>query len=542
MPLTLFLALSVTQAFMRYPTVSRDRIAFVHADQIWIAPRAGGTPVEATQGPGTKSCVHFSGDGQSLAFTSDAEGNESIYVLHLSDHKLIRVTHQVYGSQLCGWTPDGNLLFMTSAFVPNYQGDWRQLFTVSPSGGLPLRVPLTQAADGAISPDGRLVAFTEYANRFLPWKQNYGGLASDLWVLDRTTKKTTKLTDWKGTDTFPMWHDKTLFYVSDEGTERTMNLCQIDPSNGKRRQLTHFSDFDIDDPSIGPDEIVFQKGGALFSYDIAHDRSTPIDISIPTPGALTTIYAGDQILSASPLDNGQVVIEGAGDIFITDPTGKNPKNLTNTDAVAERTPVPSPDGTEIAYASDAAGEYNLETIPIAGGRPTRLTQRTAGFLSKPCWSPDSQKIAFSDNTGQLYVCFKTSGPLINADRDEWNRALHPSWSPDSNYLAYAKTEPTMMQSLWLYDLSSRKSIRLTAGRSKDDWPSFDRKGDYLFYSSGRDLRGRTFDSIDYANFVYPNGEALMAMPCEGLAHAVGVGGANVSKQGIDFDDIGVAPR
>jgi tricorn protease len=89
MLLTTFLAFSAPQAFMRYPTVSRDQIAFVHADQVWIAPRAGGAPVELTQGPGTKSCLHFSADGQSLAFTSDAEGNESIYVLNLSDHKLV---------------------------------------------------------------------------------------------------------------------------------------------------------------------------------------------------------------------------------------------------------------------------------------------------------------------------------------------------------------------------------------------------------------------------------------------------------------------
>jgi tricorn protease len=473
-----------------------------------------------------------------LAFTSDADGNESIYVLQLSDHKLVRVTHQVYGSQLCGWTPDGNLLFMTSAFVPNYQGDWRQLFIVSPNGGLPVQVPLTQAADGAVSPDGSLIAFTEYANRFLPWKQNYGGLASDLWIFDRAAQKATKITDWKGTDTFPMWHEKTLFYVSDEGAERTMNLWRIEPSNGKRRQLTHFSDFDIDDPSIGPDEIVFQKGGALFSYDIAHDRSAPIDITIPLQEHHTTISAGDHALSASPLDNGQVVFESVGDIFITEPTGKNPKNLTNTDAVAERNPVPSPDGTQIAYASDAAGEYNLETIPVAGGPPTRITRRTRGFLSKPCWSPDSQHIAFSDNAGQLYVCLKDGGQPVEADRDEWNRALHPCWSPDSKYLVYAKTERTMMQSLWLYDLSATKSIRLTAGRSKDDWPSFDRKGDYLFYSSGRDLRGRTFDSIEYDNFVYPNIGALMAMPLrKDLPMPWGVGGASASKQGIDLDDI-----
>jgi tricorn protease len=506
------LAIIPSPAFCRYPTVAAGQVAFVHADQIWIAPKSGGEAEKLTSTPGSKSCLHFSADGKVLAFTSDGDGNESIYTLRLSDHVLTRVTHQPMGSELCGWSPDQKLLFMSSVFVPNYQGDWRQLFTVPATGGLPQQLPLTEAADGAVSPDNKSVAFTEYASRRLSWKGNMGGLASDLWLFDQTTGQTKKITDWKGTDTFPLWHGTTLYYLSDAGQERRLNLWRIDPAGGQRHQVTHFADFDIDDPSIGADDIVFQKAGALFDYDIPHDKCSPISVSVADPPNQVEIDAGASVVSALPTDAGDIVVEADGDIWTTDSAGKNAHNLTNTDSIAERQPVVSPDGKEIAYTSDAAGEYNLETIPLGGGPATRITHRTKGFLSKPSWSPDSQKIAFSDNTGQLYIFFRASGELIQADRDPWNRGLHLSWSPDSKWLAYTKTEPTMMQSLWLYNTDQRHAIRLTAGMTKDEWPVFDRKGDYLFFTSGRDPRGRVFDSIDFDNFVYPANGALMAMP------------------------------
>ena len=54
----------------------------------------------------------------------------------------------------------------------------------------------------------------------------------------------------------------------------------------------------------------------------------------------------------------------------------------------------SPDGTQIAFLSDAAkpGQRQLYVEAAAGG-PARMLTRVKGFLGAPGWSPDGKRIA-----------------------------------------------------------------------------------------------------------------------------------------------------
>ncbi|MEZ4622609.1 MAG: hypothetical protein R2867_44910 [Caldilineaceae bacterium] len=85
-----------------------------------------------------------------------------------------------------------------------------------------------------------------------------------------------------------------------------------------------------------------------------------------------------------------LVFEG-GEI-LTVPTKRAMRNLTRTPDVHERFPAWSPDGTQIAYFSDANGEYQLVLQTAGLQAPTFIDLNAATFFYDPQWAPDGRKI------------------------------------------------------------------------------------------------------------------------------------------------------
>ena len=66
-----------------------------------------------------------------------------------------------------------------------------------------------------------------------------------------------------------MWHGNTVYFTSDRGDTHKLNLYSYDISSKQVEQLTHFDEFDVMWPSLGPDSIVFENAGYLYTFDIA---------------------------------------------------------------------------------------------------------------------------------------------------------------------------------------------------------------------------------------------------------------------------------
>ena len=71
----------VNARMFRDPDVSADRLTFVHAGDLWVAPKQAGLAQRPNSPPGEERFPRFSPDGQHIAFTANYDGNPDVYVV-----------------------------------------------------------------------------------------------------------------------------------------------------------------------------------------------------------------------------------------------------------------------------------------------------------------------------------------------------------------------------------------------------------------------------------------------------------------------------
>ncbi|MCG3126183.1 MAG: Tricorn protease [Phycisphaerae bacterium] len=505
---------------MRYPDVSATQIVFAYANDLWLAPREGGLATPLSSPSGEEGFPRFSADGKSIAFVGNYDGNRDIYLIPVEGGTPFRVTHHPDNEWLQDWTPDGRLLF-NSSMSAGYPGRIRQLFTVGPEGGLPQQLPVPYGATAAVSPDGTWLAYTPHSIDFRTWKRYRGGMQTDIWLFNLKTHESKLMTDWEGTDSLPMWHGDTVYYLSDQGPEHRGNIWKYETRGGNRAQVTKFADFDVKWPSIGPGptgdgEIILQNGADLYLLDLKTEQSKPVKVAIPgdRPSIRPIRVNMGALQRSADLSNTgkRVAVEARGDVFSLPAHEGGTRNLSRSDSSHERMPAWSPDGKWIAYFSDASGEYELYVRAADGSdEPRALTEKSSTFYYNANWSPDSKRIAFSDKAGNLLIVNAEGGGLKLIDTDPWANQQGVRWSHDSDWLTYSKAGDNRMGAIWLYRVSSGEKHQVTAGMFDDNNPTFDRKGEFLYYSSLRDFSGPTYED-NGTTFVYSDVGVLLAVP------------------------------
>jgi len=506
---------------IQYPDVSETDIVFVYANALWVVPRAGGVARELANPPGQESFPRYSPDGKTIGFVGNYEGDTDIYTLP-SDGAgaAFRVTHHPANEVLWDWTPDGKLLFFAPGGVES-NILVNRLYTVSPDGGLPESLPVPYGTAGTISPDGKWLAYTPHLHDFRTWKRYRGGMATDVWLFNLETKQSRRATDWEGTDSQPMWHESMVYYLSDAGPEHRLNIWSFDPASGDHKQVTFFEEFDTKWPSMGPGpdgrgEIVLQNGSHIHLLDLKTGKTRAVDITIPGDRPALRDQLVDfskfvQDYNISPKGE-RAVVQARGDIWTLPAEKGITRDLTRTAGVAERDPMWSPDGRWIAYLSDATGEYEIYITQSDGkGETKQLTSNGNAFRYLGSWSPDSKKILFTDKTGAIYLLDVETQAQTLVATDPWANQVDPAWSHDSRWLTFALADEANSQGVvYLYNIEKSELTPVTTSMFNSNSPTFDRKGDFLYFASSRNF-DPTYSDIDLS-FVYRDSSVLLGVP------------------------------
>ena len=228
---------------LRYPDVSQTHITFVYAGDIWIAPKDGGLASRLSSPKGEETFPRFSPDGKHIAFSGNYDGNTDVYVIPTFGGTPERLTHHPMNDRLVDWYPDGQTVLFASSMASGRQR-FNQLYRTAVTGGLPEKLPVAYGEIGAISPDGKTLAYTTRSRDFRNWKRYRGGMNPDIYLFDLASFDVKNITSNDANDAHPMWHGKTLYFLSDRGANQRHNLWAYDLDSGAMRQVTQFSDFD----------------------------------------------------------------------------------------------------------------------------------------------------------------------------------------------------------------------------------------------------------------------------------------------------------
>jgi len=505
-------------SMLRSPDIGAKDIVFSFAGDLWLVDKNGGMARPLTDAPGPESTPRFSPDGTRVAFVGGYEGNRDLYTIPAGGGQPSRVTHHPTSEGLCDWNGDA-LMFVTG----DLGGLTRQarLFQVPVTGGLPAALPVPYGANAAVNRTGEWLAYTPHSIDNRTWKRYRGGMATDIWLYNLKTGESRRVTDWEGIDTLPMWHGDSLYYLSDRGQGNRLNIFRFDPASGKTSQVTTFTDEDIRWPNIGPDdassgEIVFQKGDRLMVVDLGSGASRAVDVRVPGDRPKVAPRSVDQSKNISAWSAGpsgkRVVVSARGDLWTAPAENGTPRPLTATNGIFERDPAWSPDGKSVAFFDDSTGEYELYVMPADGkGTKRQLTTDGGPFKSDITWSPDSKRLTYSDKTGTLWLVTLEDGARARVDRNPRSNAMRVNFSHDGAWIAYARgTDDRDTANVWLYEVATGTSTPVTAGMFDDSLPTFDRKGEYLVFASGRRFEPK-YSGLD-TTWIYDETEHLYLVP------------------------------
>ncbi|MFM8274214.1 MAG: peptidase S41, partial [Gemmata sp.] len=475
------------------PAVSAKHIAFVYAEDLWVADLDGKNPRRLTSDLGLESNPVFSPDGRTIAFSAQYDGNTDVYTVPLGGGTPTRLTSHPAADTVRGFTPDGKqVLFASPRHV--YSTRYSQLFTVPLTGGMPAQLPIPWGFEAAYSPSGDHIAYTPVRDATPQWKNYRGGTHSRVWIYDVKTHDVVEIPQPKGrcNDLDPNWIGNKVYFRSDRAGE--YNVFVYDTDSREVKPVTGFTDFPVLDINTDGKQLIFEQAGYLHTMapPMSESARLKVGIAIDNGEARARFAKGAKYVrdvSISP-SGSRVAVEFRGEIVTVPAEKGDARILTNTPDAHERNPSWSPDGKTVAYFSDAGGEYQLCLAPQNGkGEVKKVKLTGSGFYFDPIWSRDSKKVLFRDNSQTVFWLDVETSRITKVvePKHGLGRGLKASsWSPDSKWIVYAMNTPAQIYRVWAYSLETGKSAPITDGLTEATEPAFDAGGKYLYFLSSSD--------------------------------------------------------
>lgn len=498
---------------LRFPATNGKEIVFSYAGDLYKVPAAGGEAQRLTSHVGYEMFPRFSPDGKTIAFTGQYDGNTEVYTMPATGGEPLRVTYTATNSRddlgdrmgpnniVMTWTPDGQRIVYRNRISDGFSG---KLFTVDKEGGLSEAIPLPEGGFCSYSPDGKQLAYNRVMREFRTWKYYKGGMADDIWVYNPNSKTVENITNNVAQDIFPMWIGDEIFFLSDR--DRIMNIFVYNTKTKQTAKVTDFTEYDVKFPSASGNTIVFENGGYIYKMDAAARKAEKVNITLASDNiyARTDLKDGANYVTAASLspDGARMVVTSRGEVFNLPVEKGVTKNITRSPGAHDRDAQWSPDGTQIAYISDATGETELYLQNAAGGEPMQLTHKNDTYIRGFKWSPDSKKIVYMDRKNRVNLLDVASGKVSLLLQDPMGVPGGVTFSPDSEWLTYTRMGKNEINVVYVYNIAEKKEYPVTDKWYNSSSPVFSADGKYLIFSSARDFNP-TYGSLEW-NHVYNN--------------------------------------
>ncbi len=475
-------------AYLRMPTVAAGQVAFVCDDDLWTVPLNGGRACRVSDGLGEPAWPALSPDGRWLAYTGRDAQHPEVFLMPAAGGPARRLTWLGADAQVRGWTPDGQVLFVSNHGQPFLRN--HHAFTVDPAGGLPQRLPLGPVNHLAWGPGGARVIGRNTADP-ARWKRYRGGTAGHLWVDARGDGQFARLA-LPGNLTCPMWIGERLWFLGDHEGVGNLYSCRADGSDMARH--TDHADFYARCATTDGRIVVYQCGADLWAYDTTAGAGQRLAVEVPavrTQAARRPVRTEDHLGAAALHPAGHsVALEVRGKLVSFALWEGAVRQHGPADGVRHRLPQWLADGRTLAVVSDASGEEAIELHRDDGAQALPWAPAQVGRVVALAAAPHGTRLAFSNHRNELWVGDTADGRLARLDASDAGRIQDLAWSPCGGWLAYDFWTSARHRAIKLLDVASGHGVLATTPEFHDHSPAFDPEGRYLYF-----LSLRTFDPV-----------------------------------------------
>jgi tricorn protease len=274
-----------------------------------------------------------------------------------------------------------------------------------------------------------------------------------------------------------------------------MNVWAYDPRSAELNQVTEFDQIDVKWLSGRSGMLILEHDGYIHTLDPSSGETHRVEIHLQGDFPWTEVRwedVGDRVRSAALSPTGKrAVFEARGEIFTVPVENGSARNLTRSSDAADRAPVWSPNGGQVAWFSDLGDGYQLLVGEQDGlSEPRRIPIGESKMAWETTWSPDGSRIAFVDDDVRIRVVEIESGEITTADVGGVNierGAMGISWSPDSNWLAYGRSFPNGLRRIVVWSLEDDEARPITGPMADAMTPSWDRDGKHLYLLASTDV-------------------------------------------------------
>lgn len=414
---------------------------------LYLLPIAGGQAEPLSVGMHFDSQPRFSPDGQSIAFVSDRDGGEEVWLLNLESGEAKKLTTVDNRLEFASptWSPDSAHVVVSRT---SFDLGTFELWAYAVEGGSGTRITKAKAKSDTprASRHNALGAVYDPSGRYLYYARKLGGFdynqSLPLWQIARRDLQRGQediITLAAGSAFRPGISPDGRYLVYATRYEQQTGLRIRELAGGKDEWLAYPLQRDEQESRFTRDllpgyafvpdgsALITTRNGRLVRIELADKSISQIPFTVaiekavaqrldfPHRTGLAPVKA--RVLADAELspDGNKIAFASFARIYVHELATGNTVAVSPAGVIAAF-PSWSPDNNAIAYVSwDDKGGHIFRVRPRANSKPRQLT-KVAAYYSSPAWSRDGSRIvALRGSAHERLARQIASGPPIGAD-------------------------------------------------------------------------------------------------------------------------------